>query len=371
MRLKMIKYLDVFFNSSLVGTLGFSNKKIIFSYSETWLEEGFSISPFYLPLRKEVFTCNHNKFNGLFGVFNDSYVDSWGELLIERYIKSKGIKYNELSILDKLSLIGSVTMGGLTYKPCSDIKIYPNNISFDELYDDINNIIENKTTNNIDDLFSLGGSSGGTRPKILTKINQKDVIVKFRAKIDPIDIARKEYLYFKYASKLGINVPSVDLIKGKRSDYFVIERFDKQDEVRKFVISASGLLECDYNVPCLDYLDLFKLTSILTNNDKNELLELYRRMVFNVIFENKDDHSKNFSYIYNPNNKHYELSPAYDLTPSITYFGEHTTSVNHKGKDILDSDMIYVASMYGISKVVAEDIIQNAKKLKEEYDKEV
>ncbi len=367
----MIKYLDVFFNNYLVGTLGLFNNRIIFSYSDSWIKDGFSISPFYLPLKKETFTCNHNKFSGLFGVFNDSYVDSWGELLINRYLSSKGIKYNELSILDKLSIIGNVTMGGLTYKPSSDIKMYPNNISYDELYEDICNIIESKKANNIDDLFSLGGSSGGTRPKILTRINNRDVIVKFRAKIDPLDIAKKEYLYFKYAQKLGINVPNFDLIHGKKSDYFVIERFDKQDDIRKFVISASGLLECDYNIPSLDYLDLFKLTSILSIDDKKEILELFRRMVFNVVFENMDDHAKNFSYIYNPNNKHYELSPAYDLTPSTTYFGEHTTSVNHKGKDILDSDLLAVATTYGITKQVATDIIILARKLKEQYDREI
>ena len=368
----MVNELFVYYKENKVGTLFVTkDKKIAFTYDDNWIKHGFSISPFSLPLTKQIFISNKPYFNGLFGVFNDSFVDSWGELLLERHLLKKGVNYHSLNILDKLSLLGSHTMGGLTYKPSINENIKINNIDLDELQGDIDKLFENSSNENIDTLFALGGSSGGTRPKILTKYQNKNVIIKFHNKKDPLDIAKKEYLYSVYAKKLGINVPYVELIKGKKNDYFLIERFDLYNNERVFTISVSGLLECDYNSPCLDYNDLIKLTNILTN-DKNETLEMYRRMVFNVIFDNLDDHSKNFMFIHDDQTKNkYHLSPAFDLTPSTTYFGEHTTSINHKGKNISDEDMLLIAKTNDIDIKKAKSIIELAKALKQEYDKKV
>jgi len=359
----MIKRLDVYYNNRKVGVLGFNDSNVLmFQYDKEWLINGFSISPLKLPLESKVFICKANLPSGLFGVFNDSFIDSWGELLISRYLKKIGIKYSSLNILDKLSYIGGNTMGGLTYKPSYDNEYIKTNDNLDNIQNEINNILNNKDIKDIDNLFKLGGSSGGTRPKILTKYKGKDVLIKFRNHIDPSNIANIEYQYMSIAKKLGINIPFIELIKGNVNDYFLIERFDRLNGKHIHVITASGLLEVDHNIPSLDYNDLIKLTKILTNN-KDDVIQMYKRMVFNVVFNNLDDHSKNFSYYYDDINKVYRLAPAYDLTPGTTYYGEHTTSINGKGKDIVDSDMLEVAKLNNIDLNIARDIINKTRKI--------
>ena len=92
-----------------------------------------------------------------------------------------------------------------------------------------------------------------------------------------------------------------------------------------------------------------------------DVLEMYRRMVFNVLIDNQDDHAKNFSFVYDDVNKTYRLSPAYDITQGKTFFGEHTTSVNGKGKNITEQDMLDVASKNKISISEAKAIIEKCK----------
>jgi serine/threonine-protein kinase HipA len=126
------------------------------------------------------------------------------------------------------------------------------------------------------------------------------------------------------------------------------------------MISAAALLEVDFRAPSLDYNDLIKLTRVLTKND-DDAIEMYRRMVFNVLIGNQDDHAKNFSFIYDDISKTYRLSPAYDITPGRTYYGEHTTSINGKGKNITDDDMLNVAISNKIELTAARQIIEKCK----------
>ena len=163
------------------------------------------------------------------------------------------------------------------------------------------------------------------------------------------------------AKKCGINIPEIELVTTKASNkYFLIKRFDRDGKNKIHMISVAALLECDFRAPSLDYNDLIKLTSILSGN-KNDVLEMYRRMVFNVLIDNQDDHAKNFSFIYDENNMIYRLSPAYDITPGKTYFGEHTTSVNGKGKNITEQDMLMVAQKNDIDLSIAKKIINDIK----------
>ena len=99
------------------------------------------------------------------------------------------------------------------------------------------------------------------------------------------------------------------------------------------MISVAALLEIDFSSPTLDYHHLIKLTRILTNNTE-DVLEMFRRMVFNVLIGNQDDHTKNFSFLYKEEENSYRLSPAYDITQTRTYYGEHTTTVNGKVKTL-------------------------------------
>lgn len=125
------------------------------------------------------------------------------------------------------------------------------------------------------------------------------------------------------------------------------------------MITVSGLLETSHTVPNLDYHDLMKLTYVLTK-DKRQMEELYRRMCFNVFAHNRDDHSKNFSYLYDEQEAHWKLAPAYDLTYSNSLGGEHVTCVNGNGKDPQMEDLLEVGKATGLSgkklKNIAEEI---------------
>lgn len=106
-------------------------------------------------------------------------------------------------------------------------------------------------------------------------------------------------------------------------------RTDGAGETKKIhMLTAAALLELDFEQPSLDYHSLMKLTKILTRNNQEDMQSMFRRMCFNVFAHNRDDHSKNFSFLYDEEKDCWRLSPAYDLTYSTTYYGEHTTTVD-------------------------------------------
>ena len=112
------KYLKVFYNDKLVGTLAKTPDRLIaFEYDAEWLNNGFSISPFSLPLQKKVYLPQYEPFNGLFGVFNDSLPDGWGRLLVDRLFLKNKINPSEIDNLNRLAVVQESGMGALTYKP--------------------------------------------------------------------------------------------------------------------------------------------------------------------------------------------------------------------------------------------------------------
>lgn len=361
--------IDVYAHRKKVGTLALSShSEVAFQYSEEWIKNGFSLNPFKLPLDNRVFVTSHRHSHGLFGVFADSLPDSYGELLLERYLKSKNINPSSLTCVDRLAYVGKSGMGLLEYVPSYENDISRDDIDFDLMQEECNKLLDSKPVDDIEALFSLGGSSGGARPKSLIKYEGEDYIVKFSSKYDPKNIAELEYEYMSLAAKCGIDVPSIKLVTGKKGNkYFMIKRFDRDGNRKIHMISVAGVLECDYNNTALDYIDLMKLVSMLTRNNEHDLEQMYRRMIFNVLMDNKDDHAKNFSFLYDEIEKRYRLSPAYDLTPGQTYYGEHTTSVNGKGKDISEDDMLEVANKTHFNIKKAKAIIDGMKTILRKY----
>ena len=265
--------------------------------------------------------------------------------------------------MDRLAYVGSSGMGLLEYIPDFSIEIDRNNIDFDVIQKECNDLLDSKEVEHIDELYSLGGSSGGARPKSLIRYEGEDYIVKFSSRFDPKNIAELEYKYMTLAREAGINIPDIKLVTSKLGNkYFLIKRFDRNGDKRIHMISAAALLEVDFRAPSLDYNELIKLTRVLTKND-DDILEMFRRMVFNVLIDNQDDHAKNFSFVYDDRSKTYRLSPAYDITPGRTYYGEHTTSVNGKGKNITDEDMLKVAINNKINLNDAKAIITKCKSI--------
>ena len=358
-----IKSLQVFYNEKKVGTLALMKNNIVaFEYDSNWITNGFSISSFSLPLKKQVFIPRIDPFDGLYGVFSDSLPDGWGRLLVDRMLNSQNINPREISQIDRLAIVGETGMGALSYKPEYNLledKDYKED--YDNLALSCKKILNTEYSADLDKLFKLGGSSGGARPKILTKIDNEDWIIKFPSSLDDSNIGKLEYLYSICAKKCKIDIPETKLFPSKiSSGYFGIKRFDRKKlstgAIRKLhMISVSGLLETSHRIPNLDYNDLMQLTLNLTKSFE-EVEKLFRLMCFNVFSHNRDDHSKNFSFIYNEDLNKWELSPAYDLTYSYSINGEHATTINGNGVNPGLNDILKVAEKIGLDKKKAEKI---------------
>lgn len=360
------RFLHVLYHDIPVGTLAIApSRQVAFEYDEKWLKNGFSISPFSLPLKKEVFLPSKNFFKGLFGVFADSLPDAWGKLLLEYFLRSQGKNLDSFNILDRLSIIGSSGMGALTYEPVQELPDTADCLDLDDLAYQCKKILHTEYSEKLDELFLLGGSSGGARPKILTEIDKEPWIIKFPASPDGEDAGIMEYEYYLCARECGITMSECRLFPSQKCNgYFGTRRFDRitsEKGSRKIhVLTAAALLELDFTQPSLDYHGLMKLTCILTGSNEQDMENMYRRMCFNVFAHNRDDHSKNFSYLYDEASDSWRLAPAYDLTYSNTYYGEHTTTVDGNGHNPGMKELLAVGTAAGMKqsrcKSIAEDI---------------
>lgn len=362
-----IKKLNVFYHENKVGTLAlYKSKLAAFEYDHDWLKNGFAISPFSLPLEKRVFIPNIDPFDGMFGVFADSLPDGWGRFLVDRFMLKNHILPSEVGNLNRLAIVGASGMGALSYKPeVQTDSIFPV-IDLDKIAKECKLLLQTEYSENLDQLFQLGGSSGGARPKILTTINNEEWIIKFPSYGDKANIGKQEYDYSLCARKCGIEMAETKLFPSRKCEgYFGTKRFDRKNISGKnkqkiHMLSVSAILETSHRIPNLDYNLLMKLTLELTK-DYSEVLKLYRLMCFNVYAHNRDDHSKNFSYLYDEKNRKWILSPAYDLTYSNSLGGEHATTVNGNGTNPDLPDLLAVAANIGIRESRARSIALEVK----------
>lgn len=369
----MINKLNVFLNiennRSKVGELVCIDKRIYFQYNYDCLKKNINISPISLPFNRKIYS------GSLHGVFKDSLPDGWGRLLINRYFIKNNI--TNLNELDYLFYVGSGGFGALEYEPNkTDPHINIDRIDFDVLAQESTKILNNSEYF-LDDLLKLNGSSNGARPKIIIKLNNKHIIakngkeyiVKFRSSMDDKNIGLYEYIYSLIAKKSNIEVSNTLLLPSKNCPgYFATERFDRLENNKKIHMhSVAGLLNIDFRKDFIDYIDILKLTKLLTK-DFREIVKMFRLMSFNAIIGNKDDHTKNFSFLMN-NNGEWKLSPAYDLTKSSGINGEHTTTFNGKGENVEAKDLIKIGEMFDIGTRECMDIIEIIKENYNTFDK--
>lgn len=349
-----IKQLEVFLGEKKVGTLTRTPEgRIAFSYDEHWLSRGFSISPFSLPLQDTLFTAPQDPHEGLFGVFGDTLPDGWGLLLLERELHARGLDPNVMDALDRLALLDDSSLGALTYKPSSAFTTQLRGNDFDALSQSANEILVEKDSDNLDVLFAMGGSSGGARPKVHATMDGESWIVKFPTKLEGPNAGKDEYEIAQLAQSCGIVMSETRLLPSKVcSGYFATKRFDRHGDQRVHMLSAAGLLEISHRDFNLTYEALFQALTQL-GAGHTDLEELYRRMAFNVAIGNRDDHAKNFSFLYDAD-KRWRLSPAYDLTRNSGVMGERATTINGKGKNISVLDMVTVAEETGLNTSWAE-----------------
>ncbi|MDE7247151.1 MAG: type II toxin-antitoxin system HipA family toxin [Lachnospiraceae bacterium] len=355
--------LDVFYHDRPVGTLAlYQNRLAAFEYDSDWIMDGFSISPFSLPLQKKVFMPKTDPFEGLFGVFADSLPDGWGRLLVDRLMRKKEINPYEIGNLERLAIVGNSGMGALTYRPAISIENGHGDMGVDEIAKECERILNTESSDNLDYLFAKGGSSGGARPKILTRFHDEDWIIKFPSSDDSKDVGKQEYDYALCAVECGLEMEKVRLFPSEKTKgYFGTRRFDRvsDGEYGKIhMVSVAGLLETSHRIPNLDYDTLMQLTLQLTKS-MEECEKLYKLMCFNVFSHNRDDHSKNFTFIYRESEKKWELSPAYDLTYSSSIGGEHATTVNGNGINPGMDDILAVAKKIGLNITKAKKTASN------------
>lgn len=347
-----IKQVEVLYANRVVGRLALTKEGLCaFEYSAEWLSEGFSISPFELPLRSGVFVAKPRPFDGGFGVFDDCLPDGWGLLILDRYLQKQGISPRQLSLLDRLALVGSMGRGALEFRPDRSLATSQEYADFEKLALEAERILDSDDYcgEGIEEFQHRGGSPGGARPKIFTRHEGREWLVKFRAKRDPKSIGREEYHYSLLAKECGIEMPATRLFEDK---YFGVERFDRTADGKLHVVSVAGLIGADYRAPSIDYSHIFRVCAMLTHS-MAELWKVYRLMVFNYLIENKDDHAKNFAFIYKDGR--WRFSPAYDILPSEGMNGYHTTSINDSISPT-KNDLIEVAVGAGLNKKEAEEI---------------
>lgn len=349
-----LRQIEVVYGNKPVGRLALTKEGLCaFEYSAEWIGSGFSISPFELPLKSGVFIAKSRPFDGGFGVFDDCLPDGWGLLVLDRYLQQNGINPRTLTLLDRLALVGSAGRGALEFRPDRSLVSKQDYVDFEKLALEAEQILGNEdySGKGIEEFQYRGGSPGGARPKIFTRYDGKEWLVKFRAKNDSERIGAEEYNYSLLAKKCGIEMPETRLFEGK---YFGVERFDRTPKGKLHVISMAGLVGADYRLPSIDYAHIFQACAMLTHNVA-ELWKVYRLMVFNYLIGNKDDHAKNFAFIYRDGDWHF--SPAYDLLPSDGINGYKTTSINDRIEPSKE-DLFAVAVKAGLDKREAVGIFE-------------
>ena len=381
--MKLNVFLNMYGKRQEVGLLQQDKQRILFEYSPAFLKSSIELSPFKLPLKNGVFEEKSRVFDGLFGLFNDSLPDGWGCLLLDRKLRKMGKSYAEITPLDRLSLIGANPMGALEYEPADAAADLYGEIELDSLSGEVDRILDGEECSVLDELLKLNGSSGGARPKIVAYVspNRKHIIhggenvpegytswiIKFSEKRDPLTSGELEYRYSLAAKAGGIMMPETHLFPLKNGrGCFGVQRFDRTLKGKVHTHTACGLLHASHRFASLDYENLLKLTWILTRN-RDDVMEMVRRMIFNVKSGNKDDHSKNFSFLLSETNK-WQLAPAYDLTPSGGINGEQTCMVNGKGRNITDTDLIKAAAIAGVTESETRDMIAQINTALFQYD---
>lgn len=349
---------SVYYKKDLMGRLFLQNRRIFFEYDAAFLKEGLELSPFQLPLKAGIVSPKDRTFDGLFGVFNDSLPDGWGRLLLDRKLIGMGINPGALSPLDRLCFVGSHGMGALSYEPETEGTPSSLPTDLDEIEHEIRATLEGEEDCYVDDLLALGGSSAGARPKIMLKIGGEDWLVKFRSSLDPHDISAIEYAYHLMAVKAGLKVPVAKLFPSRKGlGYFGVKRFDRQEGQCIHMHTIAGLLQADHREPCLDYETIMKVTLFLTR-DGQQCEQQFRNAVFNVLSHNRDDHSKNFSYLMDEEGV-WTVSPAYDLTFSSGPLNEHSTLVMGEGRTPTKEHLLKLAAVGNIKKDKALEIIEH------------
>lgn len=359
-----------------LGRLASRDRTIYFEYDTNFLARGLNVSPLRLPLEPGVKSFEAGLFDGLPGLFNDSLPDGWGRLLFDRTMRAQGILPAELGPLDRLAHVGLSGMGALTYVPDHSQETPNSDLDLDWLANQAQEVLEGEADDVLEELLALNGSSAGARPKAQIGFDQSSGriihgaktmddgfepwLVKFANTQDGVDAGAIEYVYAKMAKLAGLDMMDTKLFPAKEGPgYFATKRFDRSGSKRIHMHTVSGLLHQDFRTPSLDYEDLMKLTRYLTR-DVRETEKMYRIAVFNVLAHNRDDHSKNFTFLMDTSGE-WKVSPAYDLTFASGPGGQQSMLVMGEGKAPQLSHLQKLGVAFNIKRQTIDAIIEQTR----------
>lgn len=353
-----------------LGQLADDGRDLLFEYSEVALRKGLELSPLRLPLRPQAYGDFPQHLFRLPGLVADSLPDGWGLLLMDRYFRRQGRDAAEVSPLDRLALLGDRALGALTFEPITPMDFPNKGATLLGLASEVDRVLEGKDGDVLQHLLMLGGSPHGARPKALLGYcrtqgtirtlpdeKHRPYLIKFPAQGEHKEVCAIEQAYCETARACGIAVPQTQhFALDRRHAAFGIERFDVEDGLRIPMHTLAGVLHADFRVPAVDYISLLRATRALTADDR-EVVKAYQRTVFNVVFNNRDDHSKNFSFLLDRDHR-WRLAPAYDLTFNAGPRGEHQMDVCGEACRITAEHLQALAAKGGVKPRVASETIK-------------
>jgi serine/threonine-protein kinase HipA len=349
-----------------VGEIVLHERKVFFRYKDDFLTRELSLSPLYLQQTIDIQRPETEIFDGLFGVFSDSLPDGWGRLIMDRALTGQGISLANINVLDRLALVGENGPGALSYHPVrNEVAGETDNIDLDAIVLAANRVLAGKSSDVVEELVRLGGSSGGARPKIIAGYNPSTDqlmstanalsegyeywIIKFPATLDPEDIASTELAYQKMALAAGLEMQPSRLFTGQSGQtYFGTKRFDRQGNDRLHLHSAAGLMNDNFRLTNMDYGHVMDAAFRL-EQDRTAYEKVLRLAAFNVFAHNRDDHSKNISFLMDALGN-WRLAPAYDLTFSQSSHGYHSMTVGGESKKPGQTELLGLAKSFAIKK---------------------
>lgn len=353
----------------------------VFQFDRDFLNLGWDISPIKLSISSKIARSGisirggipKDIFGGLPPVFADSLPDHWGNSLFRSWAKEHKVSMKDVSSVDYLSFIGKRGMGALEFLPAAiEDEDVPFDVDVTRLYEfaksvlDERNDVQFSTDRELlwQDLIKLGTSPGGKRPKALIAMNEREqsiksgqvllppgyeyYVLKYDNENDLYPYARIEYAYSRMCRDAGIRIPFTELRSFDKATHFLIKRFDRVDGEKVHMQSLRAM-----NGETNSYEDAFGVIDML-QLDYEDKEQLFKRMVFNVLGGNIDDHDKNISFLMDKRGI-WSLAPAYDVVYSIdpdTLYvqkGQYM-SINGKNQGITMSDLLTVARYNNINR---------------------
>ncbi len=397
---KKIDHIEIFLWGKFVGAAALDPKLgyYVFAYDKNFCRSRIEVSPLQMPLRENeepyVFTdLAEATFKRLPAMLADSLPDDFGNALIDRYMAEKGISSNQVTSLDRLAYMGKRAMGALEFKPAlGSKKQIPTALEMNSLVNEARKLIrgdldgDNQISAALRSIIEVGTSAGGARAKAVIAWNPKTHEIRsgqvetpegfehWLLKFDGIgkdktlgpshQYGRIEYAYYLMAKKAGIHISESQLLTENGRAHFMTKRFDRdKGNIKHHMQSLCAMNHLDYKKKSTNsYEQLFMTIKQLELEHEAEV-EAFRRMVFNIMARNCDDHTKNFSFLLRQGSS-WELSPAYDVTfahdSESKWIYQHLMSANGKYKDFTLKDLFAVADRFGVGE--AKTIINNVRK---------